>query len=60
MLLFSLVLMVVNYLHFVVEAHRYLKKGGHLIIAETISRIPDNTLLVQMVKHLGFMKYVRK
>lgn len=57
---FSLALMGVNYLDFITEAHRCLKMGGHLIIAEVISRIPDNTLFVQLIKNLGFsfVKYV--
>ena len=58
---FSLALMGVNYIDFIIEAHRCLKMGGHLIIAEVISRIPDNKLFVQMIKALGFtfVKYVR-
>ncbi len=57
---FSLALMGVNYIDFLIEAHRCLKIGGRLIIAEVISRIPDNTLFVQLIKGLGFsfVKYV--
>jgi len=59
---FSLALMGLNYIDFIIEAHRCLKMGGHLIIAEVISRIPDNSLFVQMIKALGFnfVKYIKK
>lgn len=57
---FSLALMNTNYLDSILEAHRILKLGGHLILAEVSSRIPNLILFVQMIKALGFKfkKYV--
>lgn len=58
---FSLALMGTNYLDFLMEAHRCLRIGGYLIIAEVLSRMPDRALFVKLVKALGFqfVKYVR-
>lgn len=58
---FCLALMGTNYLDFIMEAHRCLRMGGHLIIAEVLSRMPQRGLFVKLVKSLGFkfVKYVR-
>ena len=58
---FCLALMGVNYIDFILEAHRVLSIGGYLVIAEVMSRIPDKTLLIQLIKALGFkfIKFVR-
>jgi ribosomal RNA-processing protein 8 len=57
---FSLALMNTNYLDSLLEAHRILKLGGHLVIAEVSSRIPNLIFFVQLIKALGFKfkKYV--
>ena len=59
---FCLALMGVNYIDFLIEAHRILSIGGYLVIAEVMSRIPDKTLFVQLIKGLGFkfVKFVRE
>ena len=59
---FSLALMGTNYLDFLLEAHRILRTGGYLIIAEVLSRMPDRALFVKLIKALGFqfVKYVRE
>jgi hypothetical protein len=52
--IFSLSLMGINYLDYIMEAHRCLKLDGHLWIAETMSRFESlNNLPEQLVKQ-GF------
>lgn len=36
--------MGINYIDFIIEARRILKRGGALIIAEVATRIPDKEL----------------
>ena len=59
--IFCLALMGTNYIDFILEAQRTLSMGGHLIIAEVVSRLPDKVLFVKMIKALGFqfVRYVR-
>ncbi|ORX49490.1 hypothetical protein DM01DRAFT_1106006 [Hesseltinella vesiculosa] len=51
---FSLSLMGTNYIDFLKEAHRILKDGGELKIAEVVSRFPDVDSFIQLVEDLGF------
>jgi ubiquinone/menaquinone biosynthesis C-methylase UbiE len=59
--IFSLALMNTNYLDFIKEAHRVLKFGGYLFIAEVLSRLPSTKLFVKLIKSMGFkfQKYVK-
>ncbi len=53
--IFSLSLMGLNYADYLQEAHRTLKGGGSLLIAETISRWTDKKQeLLDLVTSLGF------
>ena len=57
---YCLALMGTNYLDFLLEAHRVLKRNGRLIVAEVLSRFSDLRLFVILVKKIGFkfVKYV--
>ncbi len=53
--IFSLSLMGLNYADYLQEAHRTLKGGGSLLIAETISRWTDKKQeLLDLIASLGF------
>jgi superfamily II DNA or RNA helicase len=53
--IFSLSLMGLNYANYLQEAHRTLKGGGSLLIAETISRWTDKKQeLLDLIASLGF------
>jgi ubiquinone/menaquinone biosynthesis C-methylase UbiE len=53
--IFSLSLMGLNYADYLQEAHRTLKSGGSLLIAETISRWTDKKQeLLDLITSLGF------
>ena len=53
--IFSLSLMGLNYANYLQEAHRTLKGGGSLLIAETISRWTDKKQeLLYLITNLGF------
>ncbi|MFM7601054.1 MAG: helicase-related protein [Pseudanabaena sp.] len=53
--IFSLSLMGLNYADYLQEAHRTLKGGGSLLIAETISRWTDKKQeLLYLITNLGF------
>ena len=53
--IFSLSLMGINYTDYLQEAHRTLKGGGSLLIAETISRWTDKKQeLLDLIASLGF------
>ena len=53
--IFSLSLMGLNYADYLQEAHRTLKSGGSLLIAETISRWTDKKHeLLDLITSLGF------
>lgn len=43
-----------NYVDFVREAHRVLKEGGELKVAEVISRFSDVDAFIQLMEELGF------
>ncbi|SAL96633.1 hypothetical protein [Absidia glauca] len=51
---FSLSLMGTNYLDFLKEAHRILKDGGEMKIAEVVSRFSDIDGFIDLVESLGF------
>ncbi|KAJ1928702.1 25S rRNA (adenine645-N1)-methyltransferase [Tieghemiomyces parasiticus] len=51
--IFCLALMGTDFLDFIREAHRLLKTGGTLLIAEVVSRITDNKAFVQALSDLG-------
>ncbi|KAG0758745.1 hypothetical protein G6F24_009576 [Rhizopus arrhizus] len=51
---FSLSLMGTNYLEFLKEAHRVLKVGGELKIAEVVSRFSDIDRFISLLEELGF------
>eukprot|EP01017_Pseudomicrothorax_dubius_P035012 TRINITY_DN4858_c0_g2_i2.p1 TRINITY_DN4858_c0_g2~~TRINITY_DN4858_c0_g2_i2.p1 ORF type:complete len:352 (+),score=57.53 TRINITY_DN4858_c0_g2_i2:689-1744(+) len=51
---FCLSLMGTNYLEFLLESHRTLKKGGYLVISEVLSRFRSLKLFVTLVKTLGY------
>lgn len=51
---FCLALMGTNYIEFLNESRRLLKKGGHLIVSEVNSRITDMNLFVGMIESIGF------
>ncbi|KAJ3417519.1 25S rRNA (adenine645-N1)-methyltransferase [Chytridiales sp. JEL 0842] len=51
---FSLSLMGTNFLDFLTEAWRILKKGGQLKIAEVISRFPDEKKFIKALESIGF------
>lgn len=51
---FSLSLMGTNYVDFLKEAHRVLKVGGELKIAEVVSRFSDVDTFVSLLEELGF------
>ena len=53
---FCLALMGTNYPDFLREAHRIVKVGGRLKIAEITSRIKDINKFVELVQGLGFTK----
>ena len=52
--IFSLSLMGTNYIYFIQQAHRVLKKGGELLISEVQSRSKNWSLFIDMVKAMGF------
>ncbi|KAM3584701.1 25S rRNA (adenine645-N1)-methyltransferase [Umbelopsis sp. WA50703] len=52
--IFCLSLMGTNYVDFVLEAHRVLKEGGELKVAEVISRFSDVDAFIQLMEELGF------
>ncbi|KAJ2958688.1 hypothetical protein NQZ79_g5710 [Umbelopsis isabellina] len=52
--IFCLSLMGTNYVDFVREAHRVLKEGGELKVAEVISRFSDVDAFIQLMEELGF------
>lgn len=52
--IFCLSLMGTNWEDFVREAHRVLRVGGTLLIAEVSSRLPDWNAFVRAVRSLGF------
>eukprot|EP00038_Savillea_parva_P004107 m.134174 g.134174 ORF g.134174 m.134174 type:complete len:514 (+) comp11377_c0_seq3:232-1773(+) len=51
---FCLALMGVNYVDFLKEAHRILKRKGSLLIYEVVSRIDSIDAFVETVEALGF------
>mmetsp|Transcript_38518 Transcript_38518/g.36889 ORF Transcript_38518/g.36889 Transcript_38518/m.36889 type:complete len:154 (+) Transcript_38518:253-714(+) len=52
---FCLALMGTNFVDFLKEANRVLKKGGKLFVAEIASRVPDITEFVRLLREeLGF------
>ncbi|ORZ11807.1 methyltransferase-domain-containing protein [Absidia repens] len=51
---FSLSLMGTNYLDFLKEAHRILKQGGEMKIAEVVSRFSDIDGFIDLVESIGF------
>ncbi|RCH83981.1 25S rRNA (adenine645-N1)-methyltransferase [Rhizopus stolonifer] len=51
---FSLSLMGTNYLDFLKEAHRVLKVGGELKIAEVVSRFSDLDQFITLLEGLGY------
>ncbi|KAJ3042740.1 25S rRNA (adenine645-N1)-methyltransferase [Rhizophlyctis rosea] len=57
--IFCLSLMGTNYMDFVKEAHRILKPGGKLKIAEVISRFPNVDRFIQVLESVGF-KFLKK
>ncbi|KAI8902940.1 methyltransferase-domain-containing protein [Globomyces pollinis-pini] len=52
--IFCLSLMGVNFVDFLKEAHRILRKGGELKIAEVISRIDNLKEFIKGVESIGF------
>lgn len=52
--IFSLSLMGINYMDYIMEAHRCLKLDGHLWIAETTSRFENLTNLQEQLVKKGF------
>lgn len=57
--IFSLSLMGINYLDYLGEAFRVLKKNGHLIIAEVKSRMNTIDNFVNLVTGMG-MKILKR
>lgn len=51
---FCLSLMGTNYVDFIREAHRVLKEGSELKIAEVISRFSDVDAFIELMDELGF------
>ncbi|CAO3577174.1 unnamed protein product [Absidia cylindrospora] len=51
---FSLSLMGTNYFDFLKEAHRILKQGGEMKIAEVVSRFSDIDGFIDLVESVGF------
>ncbi|KAI8978525.1 methyltransferase-domain-containing protein [Pilobolus umbonatus] len=51
---FSLSLMGTNYVEFLKEAHRILKVGGELKIAEVVSRFTDLDAFIELLESMGF------
>ncbi|KAJ1964521.1 25S rRNA (adenine645-N1)-methyltransferase [Dipsacomyces acuminosporus] len=52
--IFSLALMGTDFLKFIREANRILRKGGELKIAEVVSRISDVAAFTQALEEQGF------
>eukprot|EP00842_Homolaphlyctis_polyrhiza_P000335 jgi/Hompol1/1301/HPOL_004632-RA len=52
--IFCLSLMGTNFTEFLAEAHRILKQGGELKIAEVVSRIPDLNQFKEGIIKMGF------
>eukprot|EP00041_Stephanoeca_diplocostata_P023002 m.558047 g.558047 ORF g.558047 m.558047 type:complete len:510 (-) comp22196_c0_seq4:293-1822(-) len=52
---FCLALMGTNYIDYIKEAHRVLRKvGSHLLIYEVVSRIADSDSFVRAIESVGF------
>jgi ribosomal RNA-processing protein 8 len=51
--------MGLNYLQFLIEAFRVMRKGGFLIIAEVISRMNTLEQFTTMVELIGFKLYTK-
>ncbi len=54
MVVFCLSLMGTNYMEFVQEANRLLKKDGYLVIAEVTSRFTSLSLFQILIRQMGF------
>lgn len=52
--IFCLSLMGVNFIQFLKEAHRILKQGGKLKIAEVVSRFTDMNEFIATLNNMGF------
>ena len=52
--IFCLALMGLNYIEFLIEASRCLRKGGYLIIAEVASRMHESEMFSLMIDRLGY------